>query len=270
MNAYIESVYSDDLEFEIYFRESALEAKKMQFDYMQLEMMYETGNEEAKSGIFAKMLESIREFFARLKQTISNFMTAISQSFGREVTVQDYIDSDAADVRIKGDVEKITKEIQDEILSERKGVQAISKAVKSISEKANLPLDKFFDDRAIANTIDKVNGFVIDNGEAAVSAAVATAIANKLSKSIKDTSGITEDLEKCRKELNAKRKGIHDAKMEMYNVRGKKLAGVIENLGYAVGKTSSRAMRYYAAVTKPINKFKMQYRKNVVQKNKEK
>lgn len=270
MDAYIESVYSDDLEFEIYFRESALETKKMQFEYMQLETLYETGSEEAKTNVFSKMLESIKNFIMKIKESISNFMLAISQSFGKEVTVKDYMDSNTAEVRIQGDIEKITKEIQDEILSERKGVQAISKAIKGIADKTNLPLDKFFDTRAIANTIDKINGFVIDNGEAVVSAAIATTIANKLSKSIKDSASITDELELCRQKLADRRQSIHDVKMEAYNARGKKIAATIEQLSFAVNKTSSRAMQYYTAITKPVNKFRAQYRKNVKRNNKKK
>ena len=261
MKAYIEPLYSEDTDFEVYFRESAINSKKCINNIIDIEcMFYEDGDENREnSGILSNVINAIKKFISNIKKRISNFLTVIKNSFGGKLTAEVYMSSNAANVRISEDVEKITKDIEDKILSERKGVQMISKAIKKLGSATNLPIDSIIDQRMIGKVIDDTNSFIAHNGGKVIAAAAAAAIGNRLEKSMADSKGLTEELENLTKEYENNRYRIHRDKLKSYDENGHKVLKLMEKLTYSVDTVSRRAEKYYIAIAKPLSKFKYNF-----------
>lgn len=260
MEAYIESLYSEDNDFEIYFRESSLTSKKCINEILNAEsMFYEDGDEEGKPGIIKTIINKIGEFIKNIQKRISGFISVIRNSFGSKLTTGAYMQSDAANVRVSADIEKITKQIEDEILSERKGVQLISKAISKLSSKTELPIDLIIDKKMIGKVLDDASAFVAKNGEKVIAAGAATIIGNKLQKCLEDSKGITEELDDLTKQYEDARRNVHREKVKHYDQTGHHILKYMEKLTYTVDVTTRRAEKYYIAITKPIAKFKNKF-----------
>lgn len=255
--AYLNMIYSEDMDFELYFRENALTAKRIDNDFLQLSILYESADESKKPSLFSRMATKVKELLANLKANIQKFIRAISQTFGgKSLTPEDYMNSGAAEVRINGDIQKITEQIQDELLKERKGVQAIAKAVSKMGQKVGAPIDMIVNDKMIADIVDKANAFVVNDGPQMASAAITAVASEKLTKAIRESAGLTDALEESRRNLEKKREKMHDYKQEIYEKQGNILMKYIEQVSYSVQKTSNRAAQYYTAVTRLYTKFK--------------
>lgn len=263
MGLFVESLYSDDNALEIYFRESELMLKEfLHRNIMDDNIFFEAeeeGNDIKKQGVLGSLFRRIKEFIIKLKERISGFIHAIENSVGEKITPEMYIQSGTGQLRIEEDIENATKQIEEEILSERKGVQAISKMVKKISGKTNLPIDSIVDDKVIGSMIDKVNAFAVKDGGKVLTAAAATAISSRLSKSIKASKGITDDIDKLTKDVENIYRDIHRQKAKDYEESGHKFLKLLENVAYATGKTVGRAQKYYSIITKPLKKFNKSY-----------
>lgn len=273
MEAYIEPLYSDDLGFEIYFREAALERHKIEHSIMcDVDMYLEADeNGEEKMGIIASIADKIKKFIQNIAHRVGQFFQAVKNSFGGsdgKLTIDMYLDSGVGQMQLNGDINKITKEIEDEILQERKGVQMLAGAVRKISSATNLPFDQILDDRKIGQIVDKVNKFVVEDGATVVKAGIAVVAGNALSKAIKDATGITEELNELTDKMEKDRKDIHNIKMQQYKDNKMYCMKWIERLTYATDTTINRAMKYYNAVTRPLNKFNNEFNKFSAKKKK--
>lgn len=272
MEAYIESLYSDDLNFEIYFREDALERHKIEHSILSdVDMYLETGTtDNEKNGILSSIAEKIQNLIRRIINKANQFFQAIRNSFGSSgsLTLDMYVKSGVGQLRLNGDINKITKEIEDEILQERKGVQMLSNAVKKLSSATNIPLDQIIDDRKIGSIVDKVNKFVVEDGGTVVKAGIAVVAGNALAKAIKNGTGITEDLNKLTSEMETRRKQTHEIKMKNYADNNMRIMRLIENVTYATDTTINRAMKYYNAIVNPLHKFNAEFDKLSAKKKK--
>lgn len=258
MEAYIPSLYSEDVDFEIYFRENALEYKKAEAACLDVLMVYEdVDSESEKPGMFEKLNEKVKALLNRIREIISNFIGAVKSAFsGGTLTVQDYMQSNTVKVKLSADAKKIADQVEQDILSERKGVQMISKAVKSISSKTGMPLDSFFDEKTIGGIIDKTNAFMVNSGGTVVSAAAATVIGNALYSNLDIGQKLTKELEESRATLEVQRKNKQLTKTKYYEENNKKLMLFITKLSGKIMNTVTTAEKTYADVTKPIKTFK--------------
>lgn len=265
MNAFIDSLFFDDNETKKYFMEFEIMQKRFEHEMLSDEAMYFEAEEEEntakKEGVLSAIVRKIKEFIASLKQKISGFFTALGNSVGTHVTAEMYIQSGAAEVRMQNDIAEISKQIDEEILAERKGVQAIAGAIKKFSSKTGIPADQIIDAKAIAGVVDKVNNFVEKDGGKMLSAAAATGIAMALSANMKKGKELTNEIDKLTNDMENRRKAVHAAKIKDYDAKGQKIWKAIEQLTYACSKTIGRTEKYYYAITKPINEYKANYEK---------
>lgn len=261
MEAYVPFLYSEDKEVEIFFRESALAMLESEDEWYKTEALYIEADEENtdKPGLFSKLASVVKGIIDKIIQTIKDFIESIRNAFGQKLTPDAYMKSDTAEVKLSEDIEKITEQIEAEIISERKGVQMISKFVKKISSVTNFPLDAFVSDKSIASAIDKVNAFGVEQGGTIIKAAAATIIANRLHRVTSETLHLSEKLRATEIELEEKRKAVSEAKLAEYDKNGHVIIGTIRKMALAVENTSRRAMRYYTQLTKPIKEFKVNY-----------
>lgn len=262
MEAYIPSLYSDDRDIEIFFREAALSVHKAENAILMVESVYLEADEDAeKKGFFGKVVQSIKNFIAKVMSVIRDFIGAIQTTFGSKLSVDVYMNSNTVEVKLNEDIEKATRQIEDQILSERKGVQAISAMVKKISSVTGKPIDMFIDDRAIGAAIDKVNNFAVTKGGTILKAGVATVIANRLHKSISESLNLSKQLDDLTNEVEKRKDAVHDKMIAQYEKNGNTILKYIEQATHCVEKTSAKAMKYYTELTKPINDFKRNLRK---------
>lgn len=259
LEAYVPFLYSEDKEVEIFFRESALAMLESEDEWYKTEALYIEADEEEtsnKPGLFSKLASVVKGIINTIIQTIKDFIQSIKNAFGPKLTVDAYMDSKTAQLRLSEDIEKITEQIEAEILSERKGVQMISKFVQKISSVTKFPLDAFISDKTIGAAIDKANAFAVEQGGTIIKAAAATMLANKLHQLTAESLHLTEKLQQTEAELEAKRNAIDASKLADYDKNGHTIMNTIRKMSLAIDTTSRRAMKYYAQLTKPVKEFK--------------
>lgn len=262
MEAYVPFLYSEDKNIELFFRESALAMLEADNECSEIEALYIEADEDSdKPGLFSKLAGVVKTIINKIIETIKDFIEAIRNAFGPKLTVDNYMNSNTVEVRLSEDIEKISEQIEAEILSERKGVQVISKFVQKISSATNLPLDAFISDKTIGAAIDKANTFVAEHGATVIKAAAATMIANKLHQLTSDSLHLTKKLKESEEELEKKRNAIDEDKLAEYDKNGHVVMNVIRKMSLAIDSTSKRAMKYYAQLTKPIGQFKENFKK---------
>lgn len=256
MEMCVPSLYSDDLTVELFIRESTLEYNRARYNILRDTCYYEDADENAdKPGLFQRLIDGVRALIAKITYSVKSFIRAIQAAFGSKLTPEEYENSGAIQDRLNEDVEKITKQIEDEILSERKGVQAISKAVGKISEFTKLPINEIVDERAIGAAIDKVQSFVVSDGGTVLKAAAMTVIANRIHKCLNDSLGLTEKLDSVNSQIEDKKKRLNSQKAAIYEANGRPVLAQITKLSGAIQTTTRRAETYYAKLTKSIGKF---------------
>lgn len=267
MGIFIDTLYSEDTNLEIYFRESELMLKQFMHQNMKDdEIFYEAEEEEntaKKQGVLTSLIQRIKKFIQTMKEKIANFFNAVRNSTGGEnLTPDAYLQSDTGVLHYSKDLEDIAEQIEEEILAEKKGVQALSKLVKKFSSKSGLPVDAFVNAKSISAMVDKVNAFVVKDGGKVLTAAAATAISSRLSKCIRETSGIAEETEKLTNEFEKINEDVHKQKIKDYEKGGHKLLKFMEDVTWSTSKTLTRAQKYYSMITGPINAAKGTYYKS--------
>lgn len=258
----VPSLYSDDLDVEIFIRESTLEYNQARYEIFRDESYYIESDENAdKPGLFSKLVSGVRNLINKIIYSVKSFIQAIQSAFGSKITPDDYENSDAIQERLNVDVAKITKQIENEILSERKGVQAISKAVNKISDVTKLPLNEIVDERAIGHAVDKVQSFVVNDAGTVLKAAAMTTIANTLHKCLSDSLGLTDKLNSINNEIEERQKRLTSERAAIYEENGRHVLSQITKLTGAINTTVGRCETYYAKVVSATGKFKVQYNK---------
>lgn len=260
MEAYVRPIYSNEKEFEIFFRESAINYRRAESElYDNLSVFIEADEDDGetkKNGIFLMIINGVKKALDTIITTIKSFIEAITKSFGKQLTVDEYMNSDHAQKQFNQDIVDIGKQIDDEILAERKGVQAISKAVSKLSKSTNIPLDMILDDKAIANAIDKANAFAVKDGGTILKATAITVLTNTMHKYISDGLHLSETLKKSTEELERKRDSIDKSRIQYYEDHGNKIMASASKLTSSINKTTSRAMNYYTRLAGNIGNFK--------------
>lgn len=260
MEMCIPSRYSDDLDVEIFIRESTLGFNQAQYEIFRDESYYIESDENAdKPGLFSKLAAGVRNLISKIIYSIKSFVRAIQAAFGSRVTPEDYANSETIEQRLNEDVKKITRQIEDEILSERKGVQVISKAVNKISDVTKMPINEIMDERAIAHAVDKVQSFVVNDAGTVLKVAAITAIANQLHKCLSDSLGLTEKLDKLNNEIEERQKRLTSDRAAIYEENGRHVLAQITKLSGAINTTVTRCETYYAKLVSGTGKFKARY-----------
>nr|DAR14091.1 MAG TPA: hypothetical protein [Caudoviricetes sp.] len=264
----VPSRYSDDLDVELFIRESVLEFNQARYEIFRDESYYVESDENAdKPGLFSRLAAGVRNLISKIIYSVKSFVRAIQAAFGSKLTPEAYANSETIEERLNEDVEKITKQIEDEILSERKGVQVISKAVNKISDVTKLPLNEIMDERAIGNVIDKVQSFVVSDGGTVLKAAAMTVIANRIHKCLNDSLGLTEKLDKVNDQIEERQKRLTSDRAAIYEENGRPVLAQITKLSGAINTTVRRCETYYAKLVSATGKFRVNY--NTAKYNKE-
>lgn len=268
MEMCVPSRYSDDLDVELFIRESVLEFNQARYEIFRDESYYVESDENAdKPGLFSRLAAGVRNLISKIIYSVKSFVRAIQAAFGSKLTPEAYANSETIEERLNEDVEKITKQIEDEILSERKGVQVISKAVNKISDVTKLPLNEIMDERAIGNAIDKVQSFVVSDGGTVLKAAAMTVIANRIHKCLNASLGLTEKLDKVNDQIEERQKRLTSDRAAIYEENGRPVLAQITKLSGAINTTVRRCETYYAKLVSATGKFRVNY--NTAKYNKE-
>ena len=109
LEAYVPFLYSEDKEVEIFFRESALAMLESEDEWYKTEALYIEADEEEtsnKPGLFSKLASVVKGIINRIIQTIKDFIQSIKNAFGPKLTVDVYMDSKTAQLRLSEDIEK--------------------------------------------------------------------------------------------------------------------------------------------------------------------
>lgn len=260
MDAIIQHLYSDDMDDEVYFRESSLEFDKMHLSYLEDSILFtEDGDDSGNDTVLNKIATTIQNMIDKILAMISGFFKSIS-SGGKEKLDEDmYLNSDTAEIRFAEDIQDITKQIENQILQERKCVQMLAKAVAKFDKTGTV--SSFLDDRMIASLTDTVKGFTIRNGGDVLKATAIVAIGKSLARNIDETKGFTKQIEENKRKIDACMRFKGAMKNQIRKTEGRKILGAMETVLRQVSITSGKAMATYKKINRTKNQYTRQYAK---------
>lgn len=258
MELSIEHLYSEDVDSEIAYRRSNLEAHKLESMLNDDYFMLEDAEDGEEQGIFASIIQKIKNFIMGMATRLGQFGRFIKNNGSNgKLTPEMYLQSGVGQVRLNGDVERITREVEAEIIAERKGVQLVFSAIQKIG--THVGAANLIDEKMIANISDKAINFSYEKGATVIKSAAAVALGNTLAKAIEDGTGLTQKLNSATDKVNEGMKRYHERNMKELKAQNKKVLLCIEKLSYAANSTTNKAMNMYKALTKPLKNFYSNY-----------
>lgn len=151
-----------------------------------------TTSKTGKKSIVQAIVDKLKEMIGKIGEIIDGFKASIDGK--KNLTVDEYMNSETAKIQFAYDCEAIKKEVDMEYLEARK-------VVSSISNITNLPIEK------VAAFCDKMDAKLHANKDKflpAGKAAVTTAVIEKTRKSVRDNIYRSKDI------LNRSRKVLYD------------------------------------------------------------
>lgn len=245
---YLENLYSDDLDTELFIRECFIDIEESSMksnqylDYYNESVMFES-EDDAQDGVLRKICNKIREIIEKIGLAISSFFKSIHMNIGEQLSVSDYMTSDDAKIKLSADYEKIVDEIDKEILSRHKIVSKLAK-MTGVSP------------RAVKNITDHAQQVVIDNAPTVMTVTSGVLLANKISKTFLKGDQVRKDINDLNKKVNKELKRKRNLRTQILRDQGHEFMALLNEQGASLGNLMNKLMRGSKEVTKELNKFK--------------
>lgn len=176
----------------------------------------ESGDENVKEGVIAKISNAIKAMIEKIRTTIEGFLDGVRANSKNRLTADDYMNSETAKLALDADIVAMKDAIDAEFLEARTIVKMISNVTK-------------MDPQDVAKRCDALNQKIIDNRQKYLHGAkglVQLGIARKIEKDcIKNCSDIQEMVKVTESSVNALKNTASTAKgrkaADAYNVLNK-------------------------------------------------
>ena len=254
MSMYMNNIYSDDMEFEIYARENALEISILNHSISEdlniySEMtFFESGDDSETDGVLAKIGANIRKIIDNILNFITGFFKSIGMNVGEKLTVSDYMNANSTKIHLNQDIQAIQKEIDEELMEGHKITKLLSKKTG-------------FDPKMVQSFVDRVTNFTIDNGGTIISTALTVTFANALSNNILGGQKLAKELNEV--ERRTEEEAVRSGKISEDKLRkqGHEKLAAITKVANSVSIIMRRASSAYGSVERQLKKHKNVYKK---------
>jgi hypothetical protein len=205
-----------------------------------------------------KFLDLINRIVQATKRVVTNFITAVRDTFGfrENITAEEYFQSSNAIIRFDEDTRKINAEIHEELLKGRKMIQLVSKGTH-------------IDDHLIAAFVDRCAKIVNKYGGAVIKAGASLVIGKEIQKSIEDNFNIVETTgnelrkkvikdnkeERYKKKLHEREKKYADSpkKLALSNLAAdaeRQISQILGTMQKLVSKSANSGTKFFSKMSK--------------------
>ena len=245
---YLENLYSDDLDTELFIRECFIDIEESSMksnqylDYYNEYVMFES-EDDAGDSVLRKICNKIQEIIEKIGLAISSFFKSIHMNIGEQLSVNDYMTSDDAKIKLSADYKKMVDEIDKEILSTHKIVSKLSKMI-GVSP------------RAVKNITDHAQQFVINTAPTVMTVASGVLLANKLSKTFLKGDQVRKDINNLNRKVDKELKRKKNLRAQILRDQGHEFMAKLSEQSGRLGLLLRHLMKGSKEVTKELNKFK--------------
>lgn len=195
---YLEQTF-DDIDMEISFREDSLEIERVMHEtaclldnYDQLSYMEaadDKSGETKSNGLIGGIVKAFQTIIDKIRRVLNSVSEGIKQTFGKQLTVDKYMQSETAQVRFQTDMQLVCKELDAEYNHARKMVRLIA---------SHTPLSE----EQVANFIDKTTNMLHKHGPAVLKTSVAIGVGVALNQKVKKMNTLADEAEAAVKGMN--------------------------------------------------------------------
>lgn len=204
---YDDVFFMESEEIDYFIMNSSLKTDIISYDISNMVNAYkiqsflESGDEK-KSSIIGAVLNKIKKILETIGSIVSGFFQGISQIGGDHLTPEDYMNSEAAQIRLDEDIVSKKMAIDEEYLKLRK-------IISKISDISHIPPEAVAMVSDMGNELVHKNRFKIaDAGKSMIKAEVASRLANNVASKMKSVQRDKEIVDKCIDKLKERNEPI--------------------------------------------------------------
>lgn len=252
------NIYFDDIDLEIMTRESVLDQSLLNKEisnglnmFNEMTLFESAEDSEAKDGVLVRIGKTISTLIQSIIDYVERFFKSISANVGKKLSVDDYMTSDTAKIRLNADMKKIYEETEKQLFEGHKFLNMLYKKTG-------------IEPRVLNKWSDKVSSFVIENGGTILSTAASVTLANAIHQSLTNNN---EKLKNLQKENDRLVDEMNKLEADRLKEDGHTIMSQIHTVINGLSTISRRYTRMYSSIEGQLKQYKKSYKEK---KNKKK